>query len=139
MSISNISNRVEILKQKFTQSIGLPFQEILPESAIGAVIDELKIKYRCRVFDPFVTSWAFLSQVLDIDRSCHNAVSRIIAYLACEKVEIPSTNTSAYCQARSKLPEALLEKLFVKAAQSLEEKVTPEYLWCGRNVKIIDG
>jgi hypothetical protein len=52
MSISNIPNRVQILKTKFTQSLGLPFQEILPQSTIQAVIDELKIKYRCRVFDP---------------------------------------------------------------------------------------
>ena len=54
-------------------------------------------------------------------------------------VEIPSTDTSAYCQARARLPEKLLEKLFGKAAQTLEEKVTTEYLWCGRSVKVIDG
>ncbi len=56
-----------------------------------------------------------------------------------EGVEIPSTDTSAYCQARSRLPEKLLEQLFGKAAQSLEEKVTCEHLWCGRKVKVIDG
>lgn len=139
------------------------------------MLDELKIKYRQRLFDPFVTLWAFLSQVLDIeyclknkgqacfkdlltttdntddeacplflatapsDKSCHNAVSRVIAYLVSEKVELPSTDSSAYCQARSRLPEELLQKLFGKVAQSLEEKVTAEYLWCGRNVKVIDG
>jgi len=91
------------------------------------------------VFDPFVTLWVFLSQVLDIDKSCHNAVSRVIAYLVGESQEIPSTDPSAYCQARSRLPEELLEKLFGKAAQSLEEKVTIEHLWCGRSVKVIDG
>lgn len=37
------------------------------------------------------------------------------------------------------MPENLLEKLFGSAAQSLEEKVTTEYLWCGRHVKVIDG
>ena len=83
--------------------------------------------------------WAFLSQVLDVDKSCHNTVSRVIAYLVSEKVEIPSTDTSAYCQARSRLPEELLEKLFGQAAQSLEEKVTSEHSWCGRSVKVIDG
>ena len=102
-------------------------------------LKELKIKYKQRLFDPFVTLWAFLSQVLDTDKSCHNAVSKIIAYLAGEEVEIPSTDTSAYCQARSRLPEKLLENLFGKAAQSLEQKVTTEHLWCGRNVKVIDG
>ena len=56
-----------------------------------------------------------------------------------ESQEIPSNDPSAYCQARSRLPEKLLEKLFSKAAQSLEEKVTVEHLWCGRSVKVIDG
>ncbi|MFN6453008.1 MAG: hypothetical protein RM022_012490 [Nostoc sp. EfeVER01] len=66
-------------------------------------------------------------------------MSKIIAHLAQEEVEIPSTDTSAYCQARARLPEKLLEKLFNYSAQSLEEKVTQENLWCGRNVLVIDG
>ena len=138
--------RVQILKEKFSQSLGLPFKELLPESVIRLAISELKIKYKKRLFDPLITLWAFLSQVLDTDKTCHNAVSKIIAHLAEEEVEVPSlrdaprtTDTSAYCQARSRLPENLLEKLFTSSAQSLEEKVTTEYLWCGRNIKLIDG
>jgi hypothetical protein len=130
---------VTILKDKFNQSLGLPFKELLPEPVIGQALWELKIKYKKRLFDPFVTLWAFLSQVLDTDKSCHNGVSRIIAYLSSEGVEIPSTDTSAYCQARSRLPEKFLEKLFGQAAQSLSKKVTTEDLWCGRTVKVIDG
>ena len=131
--------RVQILKQKFSQSLGLPFKELLPESAIEQALTALKIKYYQRLFDPIVTLWAFLSQVLADDKSCHNAVSKVIAYLAGQRVEIPSTDTSAYCQARSRLPEKLLEKLFSQSGQSLEEKVVTEHLWCGRNVKVIDG
>jgi hypothetical protein len=56
-----------------------------------------------------------------------------------EKVELPSPDSSAYCQARARLPEELLQKLFGKAAQNLEARVTTEYLWCGRSVKVIDG
>ncbi|WP_199350215.1 hypothetical protein [Nostoc flagelliforme] len=131
--------RVQILKDKFSQSLGLPFKEVLPESAIRLAISELKIKYKKRLFDPFITLWAFLSQVLDSDKTCHNAVSKIIANLAESDVEIPSSDTSTYCQARARLPEKLLEKLFNYSAQNLEEKVTEEHLWCGRNVKVIDG
>ncbi len=134
-----MTNRVKILKEKFKQSLGLPFQNLLPETEIQKVLDELKIKYRQRLFDPFVTLWAFLSQVLESDKSCHNVVSRVISYLVDEKVELPSTDSSAYCQARSRLPEELLHKLFTKAGQNLSDKVTDEYLWCGRNVKVIDG
>jgi len=134
-----VTLRVKILKNKFNQCLGLPFKELLPPEVIEQAIGELKIKYKKRLFDPFITLWAFLSQILDADKSCHNAVSKIIAYLTGEGVEIPSTDTSAYCQARLRLPEKLLEKLFSQAAQNLEDKVTTEHLWCGRNVKVIDG
>ena len=70
MTTSNIPNRVQILKQKFNNSLGLPFRELLPETTIQEALDILGIKYCRRLFDPFVTLWAFLSQVLDTDKSC---------------------------------------------------------------------
>ena len=72
-------SRVQILVDQFTSSLGLPFQQLLPESFIADAIDKEKIKYRQRIFSPIVTIWAFLSQVLDSDKTCHNAVSRISA------------------------------------------------------------
>lgn len=92
-----MTNRAIILKDKFNQSLGLPFKEVLPEPVIKQALAELKIKYKQRLFDPVVTLWAFLSQVLDNDKSCHNAVSKVIAFLAGSGSEIPSTDTSAYC------------------------------------------
>jgi hypothetical protein len=122
MTTYTVSKRVDILKHKFSNSIGLPFKELLPEATLNEIIRELKIKYRCRLFTPVVTLWAFLSQVLDVDKSCHNTVSRIIAHLVEEGVEVPSTDTSGYCQARIRLPELLLEKLFYKIADGIEKK-----------------
>jgi hypothetical protein len=139
MTTSNIPNRVQILKEKFTASVGLPFRDLLPEATIQAALKTLEIKYRRRLFDPFVTLWAFLSQVLDADKSCHNAVSRVIAWLSSETVELPSQDTGAYCQARQRLPEKLLQQLFSKVAEGLQAKVTFKHLWCGRHVKVIDG
>jgi hypothetical protein len=94
--------------------LGLPVKELLQSSVIRQALNELKIRYKQRLFDPIVTLWAFLSQVLDPDKTCLNAVSKIIAYLTGEGVEIRSTDTSAYCGARSRLPEKLLEKLLVR-------------------------
>ncbi len=98
-------SRVQILVDKFTSSVGLPFQNLLPESMLEEALVEEKIKYRNRLFSPIVTLWAFLSQVLDTDKTCHNAVSRIIAWFAGVGLEIPSEDTSGYCQARKRLPE----------------------------------
>jgi len=134
-----IPNQIEILLQKFTQSLGLPFRDLLPASLIQEALKAEKIQYRRRLFDPFVTLWTFLSQVLDSDKTCHNAVSRVIATLAAEDAEIPSEDSSAYCQARKRLPERLLQRLFGQVAQELEKQVSSEQLWCGRHVKVIDG
>jgi hypothetical protein len=130
---------VQILRQKFTQSLGLPFQELLPEAIISEVLNTENITYCQWLCDPFVTLWAFLSQVLDTDKTCHHALSRVIAKLATENAEIPSEDTSAYCQARKRLPEKLLQRLFGTVAQNLEQKVITGNLWCGRHVLVIDG
>lgn len=80
MTTTTVPNRVQVLKTKFTTSLGLPFRDILPEWEIQQAIDELQIKYRRRLFDPFVTLWVFLSQMLDIDKkgSLKNKPSRVL-------------------------------------------------------------
>jgi phage terminase large subunit GpA-like protein len=39
-------NRAEILKQQFNQSLGLPWQEALPESRIEEILAQEKVQYR---------------------------------------------------------------------------------------------
>ena len=97
----------QVLIQQFTSGIGLPFQELLKKEIIEDILQEIGVKYKSRIYNPIVIVWSFLSQVLDPDHSCQNAVSRIISYLASKGLETPSENTSAYCQARKQLPERL--------------------------------
>jgi hypothetical protein len=132
-------NRVEILKQFFANSVGLPFEELLPESTIIEILEAQKLKYRNRLFNPIVTLWAFLSQVLDTDKSLQNAVSRIIAWLAAAGEAIPTTDTGGYAKARKRLPEKFLLRLLGKTGQGLEDQTQAEDLWCGRHVKLCDG
>ena len=82
-------SRVQVLVDKYNSSLGLPFQKLLPESFLADAVESEKIKYRHRIFSPIVTIWAFLSQVLDPDKTCHNAVSRIISWLAREGARNP--------------------------------------------------
>jgi hypothetical protein len=98
--------------QRFANSVGLPFRDLLPESTIIETLEAEKVKYRNRLFNLIVTLWAFLSQVLDTDKSLQNAVSRIIAWLAAAGAEIPAADTGGYSKARKRLPEKLLLKLF---------------------------
>ena len=74
-------NRAEILKQKFQNSLALPFAGVLSEAVIQSVLEQQSVQYREVLYTPMVTLWAWLSQVLDTDKSLSNAVSRVIAWL----------------------------------------------------------
>jgi hypothetical protein len=132
-------SQIKVLTQQFNSSVGLPFQEILKEEFLENILADLKIKYRNRIFNPIVTLWAFLSQVLEADPSCHKAVSRIIAQLQVAGEEAPSTNNSAYCQARERLPENFIKKVLDLVSKNLEKSVKDEQLWKGKKVFIFDG
>ena len=134
-----IQNRVAILRGKFQQSIGLPFAEILPESKIEAALKAEGISYRKRLFCPFVTLWAWLSQVLDKDKSCKNALSRVISYLVAAGQTPPSTDNSAYCKARKRIKAGFLLCLMRLTGKHLHEQPKPEVLWCGCRAVVFDG
>lgn len=133
-----IGKRVKILQQKFAKGLGLPFSEVLPAQQIHQAIIAEGITWRDRIFSPMVTIWAFLSQVLDVDQSARAAVSRVIAYLAASG-ESCSSDTSAYRQARDRLPESLLARLVRTVAEGLQARSSPLHLWCGRRVFLVDG
>lgn len=50
MTIINILKRVQVLRQKFTHSLGLLFQELLPKSIIQEALNAEKIDYRKRLY-----------------------------------------------------------------------------------------
>ena len=61
---------------EFLNSTGLPFQTLLPESAIEQALVQEQVKYHQCVYSPVVTLRMFLSQVLEADKSLLNAVVR---------------------------------------------------------------
>jgi len=139
MRTATIGQRVKIIKQKFMHSLGLPFRELLPEQLFEEALSAEGITYRERLFSPMVTVWAFLSQLLDQDNTCANAVSRIIAWLASEGQPLPSPDPSAYCQARQRLPEGLLRRLLCTVGDQLQAQVSDPQRWRGHRVLLVDG
>ena len=132
-------NRAEILKQKLLNSMGLPWQELLPASAIEKVLADEQVSYRQCIYTPVVTLWMFLSQVLDADKSLQNTVNRASAWLMVAGGAVPSSDTGAYSKARKRLPERVVKRLLQQTAEGIEAEVEQEQLWCGRPVKVCDG
>lgn len=94
---------------------------------------------RDRVFSPWVTFCAFLGQVLSRGSSCRDALRRVQAWRFTAAKSVPTSGTSAYCQARERLEVSWLHRAFAKLCAWMDMRTNQEDLWCGRLVKIIDG
>ena len=95
-----MSNRAEILKQRYQQSVGLPFAQVLSEREIAKVLEEQGVSYRQVLYTPMVVVWAWISQVLDEDKSLSNAVKRVTTWLSEAGEERPASDTGGYSKAR---------------------------------------
>ena len=131
--------RLNDLRVSFTENEGLPFSRVLTESNIRKVLNQHEVEFRDRQFNPLVTIWAFLSQVLSEDHSCRDAVSRILAHRAASSEPLCSPNTAGYCKARSRLSCDVLSTLARRSAVDLEAGAREQWKWLGRKVYIIDG
>lgn len=96
------------------------------------------VNSRQRLYPQSLTFWAFLSQVLSPGSACREVVRKVQAWYAPQDQPLDS-GTSAYCQARGRLPLATLTKLHQTLADKLSARVTTPELWLGRHVKVVDG
>ena len=133
------AKHVETLRERLSNSIALPFRDMLPEDMIQQTLEKENIKYRKRLYDPIITLWTFICQVLDPDKSCKNAVSGVLSILFNSEENLPSDNTGAYCKARKRLSLGLIIRLFRNTGKTIHQKASDGFLWCNRHVFLVDG
>jgi hypothetical protein len=127
------------VRARFARDLGLPFADSLSELSILDALNEHGVKFRDRLFNPFTTIWGFLSQVLSEDKSCRDAVSRILAHRAASGLKPCSPNAASYCNARARIPTDVLRALAKRTAQELQASLPQGWKWNGRSVFIADG
>ena len=98
---------------------------------------------RKRLFSLEVVFWSFLDQVQTPGGSCREAVLKVMA-CACRKFsrkkhDSMSPDTSAYCQARAKIPLSALDKIQDHLVDRLQTRIPSGELWHGRHVRLVDG
>nr|WP_158261071.1 MULTISPECIES: IS4 family transposase [Pirellulaceae] len=142
MSFSNdgrFRQQVRFLQQQFAQDGELPFTDVLSEATISQALEALEIVWLDRIYTPLVTLWVFLGQALSQDHSCRAAVARLIAHRVSRGQRRCSAETSAYCQARKRLPEELFATVARKTGQALDDHADQRWLWKDRRVLAYDG
>jgi hypothetical protein len=75
----------------------------------------------------------------DEQRSCLAAVARVAVLWAALGKQVCASNSGAYCRARAKLTESVLERLARELANECERALPDEWRWCGRRVLLGDG
>jgi hypothetical protein len=92
---------------------------------------------RTRVFTPWVTFWVFLAQVLSRARTCREAVYQAQGWFRVQQARELSSNTSAYCQARLRLPQPHVDSALKGVVRHLVAK--EKVFGSGRRVRVVDG
>ena len=94
---------------------------------------------RKRCFSPLITFWAFLAQVLSPNSACREAVRKVQAWSMLQSLRKISEATSAYCQARCRLPNKTLHKIHAHLCERMEANAPSDGRWLSREIKIVDG
>ncbi|MCH8176638.1 MAG: IS4 family transposase, partial [Proteobacteria bacterium] len=80
----------------------------------------------------------FFSQILNADGGCSEVVRQFHAFAANRSMALPSSSTSAYCQARLKLEESDLASIQVHTSKQFNQSGTDTALQ-SRRVVVVDG
>jgi len=126
--------RVQQLRQQSLLLLDQLLSPLLPPGLLSQA-DEGD-NSRERIYSVRRTFFAFLYQVLNPNCPCRQVVRQVQALFALHNGRRVDEGTSAYCQARDRLPWDLLPRLRCAAAAHAEKT---HQLWRGFWVKVIDG
>jgi hypothetical protein len=128
--------------RSFGSADGLPFADALSEEDINNACKEEGVDFANGpddVYTPAVTLWAFLAQCLSASKSCVAAVARVLVLRVSRGLSICAAGTGAYCKARAKLLESLLQRLTRQLGSGVESQAPDSWRWKNRCVKLADG
>jgi hypothetical protein len=102
-------------------------------------VETLLPDHRERLFPPKETLSMFLAQVLSADGSCRQAVNDAALKRLVGGLPRCSINTSAYCQARSRVATTMVSTLARQAGEIIAGGAPCWLHWQGRRVILVDG
>ena len=115
------------------------FFNLLTGARLLEEVEALVPDHRERRFPPTETLSMFLAQVLWADSSCQQAVDEAAVKRLVGGLQPCSSNTSAYCQARARLPTAMVWTLALQVGAMIAGEAPPWWHWQGRRVRLVDG
>lgn len=135
LDLEQVREKIDELKE----TDQLQLADVFDDDQIHDVCHELGLKFRKRNFTPAQTLGLFVSQVLNRDEPCTAVMARFNRTRKDAGLTPVSTDASAYCKARARLPLELIERLTERATALVHNKTPSPWKWRGRNVYLVDG
>lgn len=122
------------------------FEKYLPSQVIQELYRETKKTYYSRILPPLSIMWGFIFQRLNGDHSLDAAWSHLSSDviqkrfgLQKERKQPLSESTSAYSQARQRLPLSVAKKTLAYLSNTISSQAGEEGRWHGWRVNLFDG
>lgn len=132
---ASIRQKREKVLKKCLGAFARQFSQLVPPE----LLEKLSRTKRRRVFCDPVTFWAWLSQVLECNDSCSAAVGRVQAWCIENELDVPSSETTAYCKARVKLDKNFIFEVHRHVIDKMERTVGSGDRYRGLTVKAVDS
>ncbi len=133
--LDDIRKRLHDLLDNSISDLGTVFSEILPIE----MLQKAQRDVRSRVFPEVVVFWAWVSQMLESNSSCADALTRVQNWYDSAGLPVPAFDTSGYCRARKRLSSEFLDVVEEHSRKYSEERIEDHHLWYGFRLKAIDG
>lgn len=122
------------------------FEQLLPVQIIQRLYQEVNLSYYTRLLPPLLILWGFIYQRLNADHTLDAAWSHITLEevqrrfgVQPSKARVLSESTSAYSQARQRLPLNVANEVLVATRDRISEMMGEEGRWHGYRVNLFDG
>ena len=125
------------LRQGTLQQLATHLAELIPVHLLSSA-DEGP-NSRERLFTLRLTCECFLWQMLKPRTACREVVRQVQALACWQGMGPVAEDTSAYIQARQRLPQECLERILAATAQAAERRTVCAPGLQGRPVKVVDG
>ena len=95
--VKRIRQKIVMFRRQFLQDDTGIFAQALGDQGVAAVVDELVMPHRERVYSPLDTLRLFVGQVLSSDRACQDVVGRRLSERIAQGQSVNAPNTGSYC------------------------------------------
>ena len=112
---------------------------LLAEPRFATAVADSLPPHRHRRYPPLETLAMFVRQALAHGGACQQAVDEHIALCIARGTAVPSASTAAYCEARARLPQTLVERLARELGRQVCSGAERSWRWHGRRVLLVDG